>query len=221
MNFIAIRQEINKITGEVEFCINAMVFDGKNGQQRKIPHPVGNATLIFKTIEEAKRAVELSGFSYVLPDGIQEPIEKSYQDNLDYDKLIFDVLMRQVQDTNSNIVATALSSLSEIGNKKCLEIFIEKMGEDNENIRQNSIDAIYKYGINALSMLSFAIKSENWVKRNSAIICIERICEMHDAPIDKIINLLLQVVDDKNPIIKCSAIKALGTVYRSFKYRDR
>ena len=77
------------------------------------------------------------------------------------------------------------------------------MGEDNESIRQNSIEAILKYGNDALPKVLESLKSENWVKRNSAVICLQRFCETKQVHIDKIIEALLEALKDNNPIVKC------------------
>ena len=94
---------------------------------------------------------------------------------------------------------------------------IKKIGEDNENIRTNSIEAICKYGLSALPSLYNSLKSENWVKRNSAVICLQRFCETKQVHIDKIIEALLEALKDNNPIVKCSVIKALGDAYKNYR----
>ena len=221
MKFVSIKKEKSNLNGEIKFVVNALVLDGKNGQQRKIPHPLGNATISFPTLEEAKRAIELAGFLYILPDGTQELPEKTYIPQSGYDKKIFDALMQQTKDSNPNIVATAINSLSEINHEKCVDLYIEKIGEENETIRTNSIDAIFKYGLDALPMLFHSLKSENWVKRNSAIICLQRFCELPNAPIEDIIDFLLAMLEDNNPIVKCSTIKALGIAYKTYKNSEK
>lgn len=217
MQYVSIKKEEDKATGEIQYIVNALLFESKNGQQRKIPHPLGSSTIVFKTLEEAKKAIELAGFLYILPDGTQEMPELPLGEVSDYDKRIFDALIEQTKDLNPNIVATAISSLSEINDKKCLELYIEKIGEENENIRTNSIEAIFKYGLEALPLIFASLQNENWVKRNSAIICLEKFCEFHNAPLDKIIENLLMMMKDSNPIVKCSAIKALGVAYKASK----
>ena len=91
------------------------------------------------------------------------------------------------------------------------------MGEDNDAIRQNSIEAILKYGANALPQIIEAIKSENWIKRNSAVICLKQLCENKETEITPIIDILLERLSENNPIVKCSIIKALGSAYKTYK----
>ena len=63
-------KEIESQDGEKLFKVNAILLQSKDGgQQKKIPHPFGTETMIFKTIDKAIEAVVLSGFEYVLPDG--------------------------------------------------------------------------------------------------------------------------------------------------------
>ena len=134
-----------------------------------------------------------------------------------YDEKIIEALLKETNDYNPNIVATAINALSEINNINCLDLYINKIGEDNEKIRGNSIEAIVKFGIKALPEVFNALKSENWVKRNSSIICLQKFCEIEDAPIEKIIDVLLTMLADNNPVVKCSAIEGLRLAYKTFK----
>ncbi len=210
MKLIAIKQEEDK------FIVPAIkIENSKNG--RKIPHPLGNDFIFFKTLDEAKKAIELAGFEYILPNG-KTPFQKTYRPlSTGYDEKIIEALLKETNDYNPNIVATAINALSEINNINCLDLYINKMGEDNEKIRGNSIEAIVKFGIKALPEVFNALKSENWVKRNSSIICLQKFCEIEDAPIEKIIDVLLTMLADNNPVVKCSAIEGLGLAYKSFK----
>ena len=90
MQYVSIKKEEDKATGEIQYIINALLFESKNGQQRKIPHPLGNSTIVFKTLEEAKKAIELAGFLYILPDGTQEVVQRPLGELTNYDKKIFD-----------------------------------------------------------------------------------------------------------------------------------
>ena len=216
MKYVKIK-EITSQEGETLYKVNAIVLESTGGEKKKkIPHPLGTETMIFKSLEKAKEAVTLSGFEYVLPDGSLKTEEEEYK-ILPYDKKIFDALILQTKDSNPNIVAAAISSLSEIHHPDSLKIFIEKLGEDNDAIRQNSIEAILKYGANALPQIIEAIKSENWIKRNSAVICLKQLCENKETEITPIIDILLERLSENNPIVKCSIIKALGSAYKTYK----
>ena len=209
-------KEIESQEGEKLFKVNAILLQSKDGgQQKKIPHPFGTETMIFKTLDKAVEAVVLSGFEYVLPDGTTEKKEEYKIEP--YDKKIFDAIMVQSKDSNPNIVAAAISSLSEINHPDCLSLYIEKLGEDNDIIRQNSIEAILKYGVKAIPKIIETLKDENWVRRNSAVICLQHFCEKKDIDISLIIDKLLEALKDNNPIVKCSVIKALGLAYKNYK----
>ena len=211
MNYITIKKKDNK------FSVSAITL-GSNGT-KKIPHPFGNDTIEFNTIEEAEQAIKLAGFEYVLPNG--EISARELPENIaDYDKKIIEALLKETKDINPNIVATAINALSEINSTDCLNIYISKIGEDNEKIRQNSIDAIVKFGLEALPSIFNSLKSENWVKRNSSIICLQKFCEFKNAPIENIIETLLKMLDDKNPVVKCSVIETLGIAYKAFKNQN-
>lgn len=210
-------KEIKSQEGETLFKVNAILLQSMNGeQQKKIPHPFGTETMLFKTLEKAKEAVALSGFDYVLPDGSTQEEKNEYKIE-PYDKKIFDTIMQQTKASNPNIVAAAISALSEINHPDCINIYIEKLGEENDIIRQNSIEAIIKYGTKAMPEVLNALKDENWVRRNSAVLCLQQFCTRKDIDTNLIIENLLEAIKDNNPIVKCSVIKALGLAYKNYK----
>ena len=214
--FVNIKEIVSQ-EGETLFKVNAILLQSKDGgQQKKIPHPFGTETMIFKTLDKAREAVVLSGFDYVLPDGSTQDEQDEYTIE-PYDKKIFDTIMNQTRDSNPNIVAAAINALSEINHPDCLDLYIEKLGEENDTIRQNSIEAILKYGVKSIPKVIEVLNDENWVRRNSAIICLQQFCTIKNIDIALIIEKLLEAMKDNNPIVKCSAIKALGLAYKNYK----
>ena len=95
------------------------------------------------------------------------------------------------------------------------------MGEDNENIRNNAIEALIKYGHFATKDIIKALDDENWVRKNSAVICLQKFLECDIVTIDEIIHPLLKTLEDNNPIVKCSVISALGDIYKNFKNMEK
>ena len=211
-------KEIVSQEGETLYKVNAIILQSKDGgQKKKIPHPFGTETMIFKSLDKAVEAVALSGFEYVLPDGSLKAGDKNEYKIEPYDKKILDALMVQSKDSNPNIVAASIQALSEINHPDCLKLYIDKLGEDNDAIRQNSIEAILKYGQGAVPKIIEALNSDNWVQRNSAVICLQHFCENKDIDTALIIDTLLDKLSENNPIVKCSVIKALGSAYKSKK----
>ena len=221
MDFVQIK-EIKSQEGEIFYKVNAIILQSKNGEKKKkIPHPFGTETMIFHSLEKAKEAVILSGFEYVLPDGsLKSQDDEDYKIE-PYDKKILDALMSQTNNPNPNIVSAAISAMSEINHSDCLKLYLEKLGEDNDAIRQNSIDAILKYGTKAVPKVIEELNDENWVKRNSAVICLQKFCEATETEISPIIDILLEKLkNENNPIVKCSVIKALGIAYKTYKIKQ-
>ena len=214
--YISIRQ-ITK-NDKTIYSINALALEQKEkGFVKKIPHPLGGSVLEFDTLEEAKNAIERAGFCAILPDGAKV-VEKSMKiSSTNYEEMIYSSLIDLVNDSNPNIVANTISALSETNRPDCIDIFIDKMGEDNENIRNNSIDALIKYGHIAIKDIIKALDDTNWVRKNSAIICLQKLHENDIVSIDEIIHPLLKTLEDNNPIVKCSVISALGSIYKNFK----
>lgn len=212
-------KEIKSQEGETLYKVNAILLQSKDGgQQKKIPHPLGTEAMIFKTLDKAKEAVALSGFEYILPDGSLKSENAKNEYKIEpYAKKIFDALVVNSKDSNPNIVAAAIMALSEINHPDCLKVYIEKLGEDNDLIRQNSIDAILKYGVGAIPDVIKVLNSENWVQRNSAVICLQNFCENREFEVSPIIDILLNKLEDNNPIVKCSVLRALGSAYKMYK----
>ena len=216
MKYVQIKEIVSQ-EGETLYKVNAIVLESKDGEKKKkIPHPLGTETMLFKSLEKAKEAIILAGFEYVLPDGTLKEEKEEYK-ILPYDKKIFDALMMQANDSNPNIVSAAIVALSEINHPDCLKLFITKLGEENDTIRQNSIESILKYGASAVPKVLEVLNSNNWVQRNSAIICLQHFCENKDIEISPIIDILLEKLNDNNPIVKCSVIKTLGEAYKNYK----
>ena len=64
MQYIAIKQK--EQNGEMVFVVNAIPLKNKNQSVvQKIPHPLGSDILTYKTLDEAKEAISLAGFSYI------------------------------------------------------------------------------------------------------------------------------------------------------------
>jgi len=213
MQYIPIKQDNDK------FVVPAIKLENSKGVKR-IPHPLGRDSITFNTLEEAKKAIELAGFEAMLPNGRVTISQEVSSTNDAYDSKIIDALIKETKDFNPNIVACAINALSEINNANCLDIYLDKLGEDNEKIRQNSIEAIVKFGLKALPNVFNSLKSENWVTRNSAISCLQKLCEIDDVPIEDIINCLLQMLEDNNPVVKCSVIETLGIAYKTYKKQN-
>lgn len=214
--YISIKESIKN--NKTVYTISALALEQKDKNSvKKIPHPMGTTILEFDSLEEAKKAIEIAGFSAMLPSGAKviEKEHTSYSTN--YEEIIYSSLINLVNDPNPNIVANAISALSEIENHNCIEIFINKIGEDNESIRNNAMEAIIKQGKSALKDVLKALDDENWVRKNSAIICLQKMQENGVVTIDEIIHPLLKTLEDNNPIVKSSVISALGNIYKNFK----
>ncbi len=219
MQYISIKKDVNKESGNEVFLVPALTLKNSEGKtKQRIPHPLGDDYLEFSAIEDAIRAIELSGFKYVLPDGTK-PVESpvNLNNDNDFDGLVYEALIKQTKDINSSVVAAALTALGELCDIKLLDLFIEKIGEDNEAVRTAAINAILNSGALSLKKLLSAIKDENWVRRNSVLICLSRLIDSESVNPEKIFVPLIEMTNDKNTIVKTTAITALGKAYKLYK----
>lgn len=221
MKHISIKKENKTVDGENRFfyVVSALTFKQKdNTVRQQIPHPLGTDIMEFETLEDAKKAIELSGFTYILPNGempSQKPVKRHKE--LDFEEDILTELLKLAKDSNSSVVASAIFALGELKDKKLLPIFVDKMGEDNENIRNNAINAIVNLASLATNATIKALEDENWVRRKSAITVVEKLVQLGLVKPESFFAPLMECFYDTNNIVKCAAINACGKIYKTYR----
>lgn len=195
----------------------------KNSVVQKIPHPLGSDSLFYDDIEEAKKAILLAGFSYVLPDGkkgSKEPVkDKKVSAVQNYEKIVLDSIIGKINSGNSSVAASAVLAIAEFPNEQTFDILFEKIGEDDEKIRKNAIDGICRYGAILTERITDCLTSSNWVVRNSALTIIANLSEDKKVDIEKFILPLAKVCDDSNTIVQANALSTIALIYKQYKKR--
>lgn len=217
MQKVSIKKRI--INDEAVYYVQALSL--KNSENRTaflIPHPTGNEILEFHTIEEAVASVKKAGFDYILPEN--ESITESVVNDLtrttknDIENVLFNKFKSKANDLNTTVAVSALKALSCLNDKDAIDIFISKIGEDNDKIREVAIDALVSYKELVIDKLITALDDGNWVTRNSAIIALNKICEYAEIELEKILVPVVKKIDDKNAIVQSTALTASGQIYR-------
>ena len=220
MQYVTIKKEVKKENGKVVYLVPALTLKNSQGDtKQKIAHPLGNDYFEFESVEEAIKSIELSGFKYILPDGTK-PLdfkENISKESLTFEEMVYNALIEKTKDINSSVVSAAISALGELSDIKLLDLFIDKMGEDNEAIRTSSINAILPFGNSSVKKLLQALKDENWVRRNSALITIQRMIDSESVNVERLFEPLIEMLKDGNTIVKTSAIITLGKAYKFYK----
>lgn len=224
MQYIAIKKE--EKDGKEFYVVNAIPLKNKNKSVvQKIPHPLGSDILRYETIEEAKDAIVRAGFSYVLPDGRKgtKPTPKATKTSAgyDYSQLVLDAIMDKVESSNSSVAAAAILALAEFPTEQTFDILFDKIGEDNDLIRKNAISGICRYGNILQDKIINALKSTNWVTRNSALACILNLTEIGNCDLEKFIIPLSETTNDSNTIVQTNALTTLGKVYQTYQKNKR
>lgn len=217
MQYVSIKKVIKD--GREVFQVPALNLKNSQGAtKQRIAHPLGDDYLEFNTLEDAIRSAELSGFKYILPDGTK-PLEAKKEQplNNNIDDMVYNTLIKQVNDINPSVVAASIIALGELGDIKLIDLFIEKMGEDNDSVRTSAINSILTFGEAGTEKLLQALKDENWVRRNSALITFSRLIDNETVNPEKILPSLIEMTEDKNTIVKTSAIQTLGKAYKLYK----
>ncbi len=217
MQYVSIKKSVKD--GREVFLVPALNLKNSEGTtKQRIAHPLGDDYLEFQTLEEAIRAAELSGFKYILPDGTkQAETVKIQTSNNNIDEAVYNTLLNQIRDINPAVSAAAITALGEFGDAKLIDLFIEKMGEDNDAIRTSAINSVLNFGEPAVEKLLTALKSGNWVKRNSALIALSRLIDSETVNPEKLFSALIEAVEDKNTIVKTTAVTTLGKAYKLYK----
>ena len=224
MQYIAIKKE--EKDGKEFYTVNAIPLKNKNKSiVQKIPHPLGSDILRYETLEDAKDAIVRAGFSYVLPDGRKgtKPTLKATKttSGYDYSQLVLESIMDKIESPNSSVAAAAILALSEFPTEETFDILFNKIGEDNDLIRKNAISGICRYGNLLQDKIIQALKSTNWVTRNSALTCILNLTETNNIDLEKFIIPLSEITNDSNTIVQANALTTLAKVYQTFQKNKR
>lgn len=218
MQYIAIKKEIKD--GKEVFAVSAIPLKNTNKAiVQRIPHPLGSDILTYENLEEAKDAVTLAGFSYILPDGKKGSKQTAKKvitkDSNNYDQMVFDTIKEKINSTNSNVSAAAILAISEFPTEETFEILFDKIGEENDLIRKNAISGICRYEKILQNKIIESLKSSNWVTRNSALSCITNLAENGTIELESFIIPLCEICNDSNTIVQANAILTLAKVYQS------
>lgn len=220
MQYVVIKQD--EKDGITLYTVNAIPLKNKSKAViQKIPHPLGSDILEFKTLEEAKEAITLAGFSYILPGGKKgspEPVKPQVvRADLGYEQIVLNAIKDKINSSNLNVAASAVLALSEFPCEETFDILFEKLGEDNDAIRKNAISGVCRYQNVLQNRIIESLKSSNWVVRNSALNCISNISENSDINVEKFIVPLTQVCEDSNTIVQALALTTLAKVYQVYQ----
>ena len=223
MQKITIKKKVQKngVNEQALYYVPALSLRNSDNQVRLlVPHPNGNDVMEFSTLAEAAAAIRKAGFEYKLPEGETVKEQKTspeFSSRSDIAKLLFNKFKAKANDMNTSVVSSAITALAYLNNKNSIEIFISKLGEDNEKIRTAAIDALAAYQGNTVDRLIDTLSDSNWVARNSAITCLVKLSEYIDVEPEKILIPMINRIDDENPIVQANAIQAAGKIYKNIQ----
>src|ERR1035437_10165321 len=90
MNLIPIKNEKRIINGtEIDvFIVPALLLTQGEGREKKIPHPDGQDIIVFRSMDDAKQAINLSGFSYSMHNSDNRQRIQKIENNNDLNNII-------------------------------------------------------------------------------------------------------------------------------------
>lgn len=222
MNEIIIKKKIIKEDDSEQAVYQVPALSIKNSQNEtafQVPHPQGTSGLEYSTLEEAVLAVKNAGFNYILPqdasiseEKMNELLSLSSTKN-DLEEFIFNKLASQKDNMSVSVVASAIMGLAELRTPSAIDIFLEKIGEDNDKIRNAAIDALVEFQECVVDRLIDALTDSNWVKRNSAITCLTKIANTTELELEKVLIPILNRIQDTNQIVQANALYSAGKIY--------
>lgn len=221
MQYIAIKEHDKD--GVVSYSVNAIPLKNKSKSVvQKIPHPLGDDVLEFSTLEDAKNAVERSGFSYILPNGEKKDTSFSKKESVvsdlnEFDEIVYKTIKNKILSNNSSVVASAVLALAEFPKTETFSILYDKLGEENDMIRKNAILGICRHFKRTQDDIIPLLQSSDWIVRNSVLSCIKTILEIPDVDCKKFISPLINACNDSNPIVQANAISILAFAYQKYK----
>ena len=194
------------------FVIPAIAMKQSDGSSAKIPHPYGHDNIVFRTLDEAIKKIDLAGFGYAV-DSKEVPskvVRESIQNLTLYDAI--SPLIELLNDANSSVVVSAAYALGEIKSREAIEPLIAILGKEDQVIRHNACEALGKIGLPALRLLIESLESDDWVTRNSAAIGIGEIIKYHKVNIKVAVPSLVSLLKDEKWIVRASVAHTLGKI---------
>lgn len=181
--------KINQI--DKNHCIVQAISIKKNNENFLIPSPFGIETIQYGSIEEAIFAVKKAGYEYC--------ISKAVDGNDDDNK--FKLKLEQDQVLNA------------INYDKIIDVFIKNLGHENLDIRNSAIKSLSKFGLYVSERLVSLVKNDNsWLIKQSAIKCMENILIADKNAAEVFTNVLIEVSNSENTLVKGAALKALEQI---------
>ena len=220
MQYIPIK--VSEKDGKEIYTVPAIPLKNSNRTVvQKIPHPLGTDAITYSTLDEAKDAVTRAGFSYMLPNGQKGTNatvkQKVVQHGTNYEEIVLDTIKDKINSSNTSVCAAAILAIAQFPSEETFDILFEKIGEDNDQIRKNAISGICRYGQIMSERIINALKSPNWVTRNSALNCIVNLTEAENVDISQFIIPVSETCNDINTIVQANALSTLAKVYQQYK----
>ncbi len=213
MDIIPIKKnKVKKNGSEIEvYTIPALSINLSDKVAKKVPHPNGNSTMSFSTLEKAINAIQLAGYRYRDGGRIVMPRAIDTTGLVDIKQPLISLL----NDKSSSVVLSAIFALGEINCKEAITPLINLLEKDDNTVRDKVIQSLAKIGLPAINPLLASINDENWIKRNAALTCIGEISELHPLDPHKILESIINKLEDPQPVVRSSAALALAKVYKN------
>lgn len=165
----------------VEFVVSAVGLRDKSGQERLIPHPFGNRSTVFGSLEQTIQAIHRAGYSaeiegqlYSLPSQKAMTVPKRLKptQSATFFDTVTPTLIQLLSDATPSVVASAAFALGELKTPLAIEPLLDCFSHEDSTVRKHVSEAMAKIGAPAVESVRRALSDKNYLVRLTAITTI-------------------------------------------------
>ncbi|MCA9799975.1 MAG: HEAT repeat domain-containing protein [Cyanobacteria bacterium HKST-UBA04] len=202
----------------VAYVVPAVGIRGKT-TDKLIPHPFGNCSAEFSTLQDTIEAVHRAGYAlevdgqlYPLPD--QKPVFRSVKPAAGRPATLFDtmvpVLVRMLDDNSPNVVSSAAYALGELKSTEALEPLFHCFAHEDGTVRKHVSEAMAKLGGQAEGAVRRALADKNYLVRLTAVATVAELVARDRALGLKLLEEARPLLADDNWIVRSQMAHLVG-----------
>lgn len=211
------------------FVVPAVGIKTKEGI-RLIPHPYGNETTAFETLEQTLENVHRAGYAAEY-DGKYYPIPQaraairpaanapSRYRLLGMNALeeAIPLLREQLNDSVPSVVASAAYALGALQDEGAITGLIHSLNHDDATVRKNAAEALAKLGKPAYHAIQLALKDKHWLVRHSALSAVMELIHIQLDATSDLLSDTLPLLKDDSWLVRSQAANVLAEAAKAYQ----
>lgn len=217
-----------------EFVFVAPAVGMKTSEgMRFIPHPYGNETVSYDSLESAIShihragyAVEFEGKLYSLPAQAvsSKPRTKGSSHGVFTSVIGMEnavrMLYEQLNDKVPSVVASAAFALGEMRDEGAIQGLVHGFGNEDATVRKNVAEAIAKIGKPALNAIQLALKDQHWLVRHTALSSIIELIHLNPELVMTVLPDAIPLLRDESWLVRSHSALVFGEAAKKFRERQ-